>query len=269
MTTVPRGRTRARARVQTGGAAAGFHHDVVVSGGEIGGQESGDPPGPGQGQVLGVVPRQVDVGAAQGQDPGNLQSQGTVAHHQDPGRGGHRRGFEDPEGRGQGFGEDRKDVGDFRGHGVEVGRGQGEVGGKGAVVVLEPQDPALPAVPGQAPAAEVAGPATAGDFPHHPLAQPGGSLGAGHLAHELVAHDALKAVVALEDLQVGAADAGQMDPDENLAVAGCGPGHFLELGLSVKRESKHKSCQQSAVSFQPRPRLAKVIIRLPGSVPKV
>ena len=91
---------------------------------------------------------------------------------------------------------------------MEIGRGQGEVGGKGAVVVLESQDPALPAVPGQAPATEVAGPAAAGDFSHHALAQPGGSFGADHPAHEFVAHDALKAMVTLEDLQVGAADAG-------------------------------------------------------------
>ena len=71
--------------------------------------------GPGQGQVLKVVPGQVDIGAAQSQDPGNLQSQGTVPYHQDPGGGGHRGSFQDPESRGQGFGEDRKDVGDFRG----------------------------------------------------------------------------------------------------------------------------------------------------------
>ena len=131
---------------------------------------------------------------------------------------------------------------------MEIRRGQGEVGGKGAVVVLESQDPALTAVPGQAPATEVAGPAAAGDFSDHGAGQPGGSLGAGHPAHEFVAHDAFKAVVALEDLQVGAADAGQVDPDENFAVAGYGPGHFLEPGLSVKNECTHKSCQQSAVS---------------------
>ena len=77
-----------------------------------------------------------------------------------------------------------------------------------------------------------------------------------------------KAVVALQDLQVGAADAGQMDADENLAGAGFGPGHLFDRRLSVKIESKHKSYQLSAVSFQPRPRLVKVIIRLPGSVLK-
>ena len=70
-----------------------------------------------------------------------------------------------------------------------------------------------------------------------------------------MAHDALKAVVAPEDLQVGAADAGQMDPDKNLAAAGYGPGHFLEPGLFVKRESKHKSCQQRAVSGELKPQM--------------
>ena len=214
------------------------------------------------------MPRQVDFGPAQGQDPGDLQSQGTVAYHQDPGRGRHRRGFQDPEGRGQGFGEDRKNIGDSRVHGMEVGRGQPEVCGKGAVVVLEPQHLALPAMSGQAPAAEVAGPAANGDLACHPLPQPGGVLGAGHLAHELVAHDPLKAVIALQNLQVGAADAGQMDAHQNLALAGCGPGQFFDRRLSVKIEGKHKSYQFSAVSFRPRPRLVNVIIRLPGSVVK-
>ena len=79
-------------------------------------------------------------------------------------------------------------------------------------MVLEPQHPALPAVSGQAPAAEVAGPAANGDLPCHPLPQPGGVLRPSHLAHELVAHDPLKAVIAPEDLEVGPADAGQVDP---------------------------------------------------------
>jgi hypothetical protein len=83
-----------------------------------------------------------------------------------------------------------------------------------------------------------------------------------------VAHDARKAMVALQDLKVGAADAGQMHPDENFAGGGFGPGHFLDYRLSVKVESKHNRDQLSAVSFQPKIRLIKVIIRLPGAVPK-
>ena len=113
--------------------------------------------------------------------------------------------------------------------------------GKGAVVVLEPQHPALPAVSGQAPAAEVAGPATDGDLPQPPAAPARGILRPSHLAHEFVAHDSLKAVVAPEDLEVGPADAGQMDPYEYLAGAGFGPGQLFEPRLSVKIEREHKS----------------------------
>jgi len=134
---------------------------------------------------------------------------------------------------------------------MEVGRGQGQVLGKGAVAVLEPQHPPLPAVPGQAPAAEVADPAADIDLPGHPLPQPKGVLRLRHFTHELVAHDPLKTVIAPEDLQVSAADAGQMDLYENLAGAGFGPGNFFERRLSVKIEGTHKSYQLAAVSLQP------------------
>ena len=257
MTTVPRGRTRGERQLQTRGAAAGFHHDVVVPSGESRGKERGDAPGPGQGQVLRVVPRQVDFGAAQGQDPGDLQSQGTVAHHQDPGRGRHRRGFQDPEGCGQGFGKDRKDIGDCRVHGMEVGCRAGSGTGQRRRRRPEPQHPALPAVPGQAPAAEVAGPAANGDLPCHPLPQPGGVLRPSHLAHELMAHDPRKAVIALQDLQVGAADAGQMDAHQNLAGAWFGPGQLFDRRLSVKKKRQHKSYQPLSSQRAAKPRLVK------------
>jgi hypothetical protein len=67
-------------------------------------------------------------------------------------------------------------------------------------------------------------------------------------------------VVAPEDLEVGTADAGQMDAYENLAGAGFGPGYFLNCRLSVKVEGKHKSNQPSAKT-----RLVKVIVRFSGS----
>ena len=135
-------------------------------------------------------------------------------------------------------------------------------------MVLEPQHLPLPAVSGQAPAAEVAVPAANGDLASHPLPQPGGVLRTGHLAHELVAHDPFKAVITLQNLQVGAADAGQMDAHQDLTFAGFGPGQLFDRRLSVKIEGKHRSYQPSAVGFQPRPRMVKVIVRFSGSALK-
>ena len=86
------------------------------------------------------------------------------------------------------------------------------------------QNPAVLAVAGQAPAAADAGPAGEIDLPHYPLPQQGGIGRPDHLAHELVARDALKIVVPPQYLQVGAADAGQMDPHQDFAGAGFGPG---------------------------------------------
>ena len=107
---------------------------------------------------------------------------------------------------------------------MEIGGGEGQVGGEGAVVVFEAQDPALAAMPAQPPAAEVAGPAADIDFPHHPLSQPGGILGSGHLPHEFMTHDAPEVVIAPQDLEVGAADPRQMHLDQDFARAGFGPG---------------------------------------------
>jgi hypothetical protein len=106
-------------------------------------------------------------------------------------------------------------------------------------MVLEPQHPPLAAVPGQTPAAPVARPTADVNLPHHPLPPPGGILGAGYLSQEFVAHDPPKVMIAPEDLQVGAADAGQTHPDENLTGAGFGPGDFPKGWLSVKVEGKH------------------------------
>jgi ferredoxin-NADP reductase len=53
-------------------------------------------------------------------------------------------------------------------------------------------------------------------------------------------------VVAPENLEVSPADAGQVDPYENLAGAWFGPGQFFDCRLSVKKESKHRSYQLSA-----------------------
>ena len=186
---------------------------MIIPGGQVRFQKGRHAIGAGQGQVLGVMARQTDLGAAQGQDPGGLQAQRAVPHHQEALIRGKVDGFRDPQGRGQGFGEDRGHVRDLRGHQVQVGRGQGQVGGEGAVMVFEPQNPTLPAVAGQALPAEVAGAAADIDLSHHPLAQPGGVVGSGHHPDEFVAHDAAEAVVTFEDLPVGAADPGQRHPD--------------------------------------------------------
>ena len=101
-------------------------------------------------------------------------------------------------------------------------------------MVLDPQNPAFPAVAGEPLPAEVAVPAADIDLPHHPLTQPGRVVGAGHHPHELVAHDAAETVVAFEDLQVGAADPGQRHPDQDLAGAGFGGGQFFQFRGAVE-----------------------------------
>ncbi|MGD0217610.1 MAG: hypothetical protein ABSC45_08900 [Desulfobaccales bacterium] len=100
--------------------------------------------------------------------------------------------------------------------------------GEGSVLVLETQNPAPAAVRREALPAEVAGPAAQVDFSHHPLAQPGRPVRAGHHPYELVPRHPAKAVVAQENLPVAAAHPGQPHPNQDLPGAGCGGGQLFQ-----------------------------------------
>jgi hypothetical protein len=112
---------------------------------------------------------------------------------------------------------------------MEVLFRQGEVCGEGAVFAQQTQNPALPAMPGETPAAAGAGAAGDIDFSHHPQPQKGGVGRPRHFAHKLMAWDAPEVVISPQDLQVGAADPGQADPHQGLPGPGLGRGDFLQF----------------------------------------
>ncbi len=107
------------------------------------------------------------------------------------------------------------------GHLVQVDRRQRQILGKRPVVLADADDVAVVAVLLDPPRAPVAVPAADVDLADDALADPGRVRRRRLLddADELVAGDAGELGVALEDLEIGAADAGAADADEALARA--------------------------------------------------
>ena len=128
---------------------------------------------------------------------------------EDAARGGHR------------LGEHRRLVVHAVRHFVQVDRRQRQILGKRPVVLADADDVAVVAVLLDPPRAPVAVTAADVDLADDALADPGGVRRRRLLddADELVAGDAGEPGVALEDLEIGAADTGAADADETLARA--------------------------------------------------
>jgi hypothetical protein len=123
----------------------------------------------------------------------------------------------DAQGRRQGLAEDGGLVREGVGDGVQVGEGQDQVFGKGAIMVLDAQHPAPGAVmtpPGPAGVAVAAGQVDLANDPFPPAS--GLVRRGGDFTDELVAGDAGEGVIALPQFQVCRANAGQAHPHQGL-----------------------------------------------------
>ena len=161
--------------------------------------------------------------------------------------------LEDAQRRPGRLGEDRQLVGQLFRHGVQVRDGQEEGLGEDPRPVDDAEHRATLAVAGAVGAASRALAADGVDLAHHAAADPLGRSGRLlHPAHELVARDAGVGVVALDQLEVGAADAGQQHPDARLAPrrGRCGDVVANPYPPVLQPDRAHAYCPSSPISFR-------------------
>ncbi len=222
ITTVPRGRTISSARVSPCGrpVTSTTMSNRRAARNRLAGRRGGEPELARDGELGFVPPEHGHVGAGAADDLRDEQSHPAVAEDGDAAAGSHRHLLEDAARRRHRLDEHRRRIVEAVRHFVKVdGRERDELGER-AAMVADAHHRAVGAVFLDAGRAPFAAAAADVDLADDPLADPRGIRRGRRLhdADELMAGDAGEAGVALEDLQVGAADARHADADQALAL---------------------------------------------------
>jgi hypothetical protein len=165
-----------------------------------------------------MVAGKFDLRACSCQHLGAEESKFSVAKDDRAIPGRHGNLLQNLECSGEGLDKNSGFVGDAIGNHVQVALRQSHVLGKGAVPSNETEDSPAFAVTGESGTAAGALPAADVDLSADPPADESPVRRVHDFADELVAEDSLESLVAMDDLQVSVADAGQAKTDKRFAV---------------------------------------------------